>query len=229
MDEARQAIRTYRPETLGHLDTNLISSNFSLSSKIRMSDYPVLYWLLEISRNRTIDLFDFGGGVGQTFVGYSKYLPADVLIRWTVQDLAEVVTGVPEKFFSGTAPTGLCFTDSMKVDPACNVILAAGAFHYWEQSLAEFFEVLTAKPAYFIINRSPMRTHGEEFHTVQQGQNWAVACKVRSVEGVVAEMDAEGYSLLDSWIDLEKSLTLPFFPAFSCPYRGLCFKRKDQH
>jgi len=42
------------------------------------------------------------------------------------------------------------------------------------------------------------------------------------------EMHAEGYTLVGSWTDLEKSLIIPLFPTYSCPYRGLYFQR-DHH
>lgn len=48
------------------------------------------------------------------------------------------------------------------------------------------------------------------------------------MEQVKAEMRAEGYTLRDSWSDLEKSLIFPVLPAYSCPYRGLYFQR-DLH
>jgi putative methyltransferase (TIGR04325 family) len=221
MDEAREAIRRHRPETVGHLDEKPIASNFSLSSKIQMSDYPVLFWLRTILCTENIDLFDFGGGLGQTFVIFHLYLPENALARWTVQDLPSVVSLAKEKFFPQGLPPGLEFTGGMACSPDCNVVLAAGAFHYWEGSIADFFRALGTKPAHLIINRSPIRSQGATFCTVQEGTEWAVPCQVRSVENLEAEMHAEGYTLVESWTDLEKSLIIPLFPAYSCPYRGL--------
>ena len=228
IEEAREAILSYRPDTSGHFDDNLIGSNFSLSSAIRMSDYPVLFWLLDILRTEEVSLFDFGGGVGQTFVNYSRLLPEDRLRRWIVQDLSDVVSQAAEKFFTDGLPHRLEFTGKMADGSGCNVVLAAGAFHYWEGSIADFFEAIGGKPSHFIVNRSPMRSHGKAFFTVQQGQDWAVPCQVRSVEYLKTELEAEGYSLVDSWIDLQKTLTLPLLPAYSCPYRGLYFRREIQ-
>jgi putative methyltransferase (TIGR04325 family) len=225
IEEARGAIRRHRSDTCGHLDSNLIGSNFILSSQIRMSDYPVLFWLQEALRTEKLNVFDFGGGVGQTYVNFSQRLPEDGLERWTVQDLPDVVSQAPVKFFPQGLPQGLVFTDRMAAGSSCNVVLAAGALHYWEGSISDFLGAIGTKPAHFIVNRSPMRTRGRTFFTVQQGRDWAVPCQVRSVEQVKAEMEAEGYTLVDSWVDLEKSLTLPFFPEYSCPYRGLYFHR----
>lgn len=224
-DEARRAISRYRPETAGHADSRLIGSNFSLSSSVRMSDYPVLFWLGEAAREEKLIVFDFGGGVGQTFVNYAKRLSSTSLERWIVNDLPEVVREAPSRFFSRGLPPNLEFTDEMKTGEGSNVVIAAGSFHYWEGSVRKFFDHLGSHPKHFIINRSPMRDGGEGFYTVQQGHDWAVACKVRSVAALQSEMEQEGYSLVDGWIDPDKTLTLPFFPEYSCRYRGLYFQR----
>lgn len=224
-DEAWQAIGRHRPDTLGHGDSSLVRSNFTLSSSIRMSDYPVLFWLGEAARQEKLTVFDFGGGAGQTFVNYAKLLPGTSLEKWIVQDLPEVVRDAPARFFARGLPPNLEFSDEMKSGEGSNVVLAAGSFHYWESSVRRFFDHLGSHPRHFIINRSPMREGGEGFYTVQQGRDWAVACKVRSVDALRAEMEQEGYSLVDSWIDLEKTLTLPFYPEYSCRYRGLYFQR----
>lgn len=225
MDEARESVLRHRPETLGHLDEKLIAANFSDYSNIQMSDYPVLLWLSTILRTEKIDLFDFGGGVGQTFVSFSRYLPEDGLVRWTVQDLPSVVSHAEEIFSSKGLPPCLKFTSAMASASTCNVVLAAGSFHYWEKSIADFFKAMGKKPAHFIINRSPMQSQGKSYFTVQEGVDWAVPCQVRSLEQVKSEMQAEGYTLVESWVDPVKSLILPLFPAYSCPYRGLYFYR----
>ena len=223
--EARESVRRHRPETLGHLDEKLIAANYSFYSNIQMSDYPVLLWLFTILRSEKIDLFDFGGGVGQTFVSFSRYLPEDGLVGWTVHDLPSVVSLADEIFSTKGFPQRLKFTSGMASASSCNVVLAAGSFHFWEKPIADFFKAMGTKPAHFIINRSPMQAHGRSFFTVQEGVDWAVPCQVRSLDEVEAEMQAEGYTLVESWIDPEKSLILPFFPDYSCPYRGLYFYR----
>ncbi len=207
------------------MDSKLIGSNFTLSSSIRISDYPVLFWLGEAARHERLAVFDFGGGVGQTFLNYEKRLPDASLERWIVNDLPEVVREAPSRFFSRGLPPRLEFTGEMNTGADCNVVIAAGSFHYWECSVRRFFDHLGSHPKHFIINRSPMRENGEGFYTVQQGRDWAVACKVRSVDALVIEMEQEGYSLVDSWTDPDKTLILPFFPDYSCRYRGFYFQR----
>ncbi|MCW1925270.1 methyltransferase, TIGR04325 family [Luteolibacter arcticus] len=227
IDEAREAVRRHRADTCGHLDGNLIGSNFTLSSTIRMSDYPVLFWLQEAIRTEKLSVFDFGGGVGQTYVNFSHLLPEDRLERWIVQDLPDVISQASTRFFLDGVPPRLVFTDRMAAGSTCNVALAAGALHYWEGSMSAFLDAMGTRPAHFMVNRSPMRARGKAFFTVQQGRDWAVPCQVRSVEQVTAEMEAEGYTLVDSWTDLEKSLNLPLFPDYSCPYRGLYYQRLE--
>lgn len=225
MDAARDAIRRHRPETRGHFEHELIDSNFLLSGRIRMSDYPVLYWMRDIAAQEKLRIFDFGGGVGQTYLNYSQRLSADKLLSWIVQDLPEVVVRTDGKYLPDEDPAKLSFTTRLSDASGSNLFLAAGALHYWERPIADLLEELGSRPEHFIVNRSPMTTSQPPFCTVQEGGYWAVACMVRNLEELTAEMKAEGYSLIDTWVDLEKSLTFPWLPAFSCSYHGAYFRR----
>lgn len=225
MDAARDAIRRHRPETRGHLEHELIDSNFLLSGRIRMSDYPVLFWMRDIAEMEKLRVFDFGGGVGQTYVNYSRRLPADKLSGWIVQDLPEVVLKADGKYQPDEDPAKLWFTTRLADASGSNVFLAAGSLHYWERPIADLLDELGTRPEHFIINRSPMTTGQPQFCTVQQGGYWAVACMVRNMNDLTAEMAAEGYSRVDAWVDLEKSLTFPWLPASSCSYHGAYFRR----
>jgi putative methyltransferase (TIGR04325 family) len=227
MDAARTAIRQHRPDTCGHLETRLVASNFTLSAAMRMSDYPVLFWLQSIAEKEDLRIFDFGGGVGQTYVNYSSKLPPEKLASWLCQDLPEVVLDAGMKFFPDGLPGPLNFTADLREAFSSNVVLVAGALHYWENSMAELLSELGTYPRHFIINRSPMRTSGKSFAAVQQGVDWAVACRVHSFPELKAEMEAEGYTLVDQWVDPEKSLVLPLLPEWSSPYLGMYFRLND--
>jgi putative methyltransferase (TIGR04325 family) len=224
MDAARSAIRHHRPETRGHLERNLIGSNFHLSAELRVSDYPALFWLRDIAASSCLKVFDFGGGVGQTFVSFSRLIPDDRLTSWTVQDLPEVILQAGEYFPTDT-PGKIEFTSSLADASDCNVLYVAGALHYWERPMSDLLRELGASPTHVIINRSPMRAEGESYCTVQEGNYWAVACKVRSLDSLKDEMKSEGYEMVDSWEDPEKSLKLPWLPAYSCSYRGAYFRK----
>ena len=81
-------------------------------------------------------------------------------------------------------------------------------------------------PVRFIINRSPMQSQGKSFFSVQEGEDWAVPCQVRSLEQVKAEMQAEGYTLVESWVDPVKSL-IPLATAYARDLRcGFGFGRR---
>lgn len=228
MDAARSAIRRYRPETRGHLERRLISSNFTLSSDIRMSDYPLLFWLRNIVAEEDLRIFDFGGGVGQTYANFSRMLPPEKLESWTCQDLPDVILHAGEEFFPEGVPACLNFTTNLGEANSSNVLLVAGALHYWEGPMAHLLRELGSRPRHFFINRSPIRIAGRPFATVQEGRDWAVACMVRSLPDLKSEMEAEGYTLVDQWVDLEKSLTFPWLPAWSSPYLGMYFRIKDE-
>lgn len=225
MDHAREAIRLHRPETRGHFESDLIESNFSSSVDIRTSDYPVLFWMRVIAETQPLRVFDFGGGMGQLFASYSRLLHSGLIAAWTVQDLQQVILQVCDRHHPGGDPPNLKFTTRLRDGVDSNVFLAAGSLHYWEKSIADLLAELGTRPRHFIVNRSPMPGDGSSFCTVQEGAYWAVACRVRSLADLQAEMETEGYELVDVWIDSEKKLTFPWLPACSCPYRG-CYFRK---
>lgn len=224
MQAANDAIARARPETRGHLESELITTNFSLSAETRMSDYPALFWMLEICRKEDLRILDFGGGTGQTFVNFSRYLPGERMARWMIQDLPEVVSRAG-RFFPSGVPEGLGFITNLREAPESNIFFAAGALHYWDQPMRGLFEELGHRPVHFLVNRSPMMEDGQDYYTVQQGDQWAVACRVRSFGRLKSEMAGEGYEFVDGWTDPVKSLVLPWLPSFSCPYRGAYFRK----
>lgn len=224
MEAAADEIRRRSPETRGHLEGALIDSNYEVSVETRVSDYPVLFWLLNASSEGKLRVFDFGGGIGQAFVNFSRFLPEGLVADWQVQDLPEVVSRSKRCFPEGV-PERLRFVTTLEESDQCNVFYSAGALHYWPGSMAELFSALGQKPRHFLMNRSPMASTGKDYFTVQKGVGWAVACRIRNLPGFKQEMESEGYSLVDCWIDPLKSLLFPWMPAFSCAYQGAYFRR----
>ena len=70
----------------GHEDWAEITLHLVLPKGLRISDYPVLYWLLRLSE-KLVRVFDYGGSVGNLAYSYSAYLRAAREINWSVYDL----------------------------------------------------------------------------------------------------------------------------------------------
>jgi len=202
----------------------LIDSNFWLSIKSRPSDYPVLFWLNRLVLSEGLRIFDFGGGIGQTYYQYSRFLETGELAQWTVMDLPEVIAG--RDVAREQAATALRFTSSLRDCADCNVFLAAGSLHYWEQSIAELADALGGLPQHVFINRSPTRQQAQSFVTIQKGKHWAVPCIVRSGKELEHEFAQLGYEVVDQWSVPEKSLEFPLLPDHVAPYVGYYLRRR---
>jgi putative methyltransferase (TIGR04325 family) len=222
MDSAWEACR--RMNSLAHCDTTLIESNFVLSLERRISDYPVLFWLEQIARETPLRVFDFGGGVGQTFYQYAQALPPRSIEHWTVSELPDVVErGIRKATEHGAS--SLRFTEKLSDCAEHNVFLAAGSFHYWEKDLRQLEQESHALPEHVLINRSPLRPKGKAYITIQTPGAWRVPCLVRTKQQLVSEFEGLGYRLVDDWSVPEKTLALPFFPDHTAPYAGMYFRR----
>lgn len=206
-----------------HLDGLLVENNFASSVARRISDYPVLWWLSQIAATGPLRVFEFGGGIGQAYVQYSRALPTGAIARWTVMDLPSVV----EKAKQPGVPGGpqVEFTTELSSCRGHNVFLAAGALHYWEQSMQHLAHELGGFPEHTIVNRSPLRAFGDPYTTVQTSGHWAVPCLVRTREQLVSEFSSLGLTVVDEWDVPEKTVSHLLFPGFVAAYRGLYLRR----
>jgi putative methyltransferase (TIGR04325 family) len=212
-----------RKRSRAHDDQGLIKGNLNLSLKTRLSDYPVLYWLNQIPKGG-LTVFDYGGGAGQLFYQYSKFLRQGQIREWIVMDLPEVVaTGMEVARQRGSQE--LRFSTSLSDSRGGDVFLAAGAFHYWEQTIRDLAEQTEGLPDHFIINRSPFREKGDAFVGMQHGRSWAAPFLARTPASIEREFRDLGYELVDSWRVLEKTFSPPLLPGHKAPYMGFYFRR----
>lgn len=224
--EAAAASARFHPGRKEHGNQDLMASNFQTSAQLRTSDYPAAFWIQKIIVNEpSLSVFDFGGGWGQTLVAIAPLLAPHCPDKWTVFDLPDVIKEADARAPAGEFPARLSYTSELADGRNAGLVLAAGSLHYWHEPIAAFFQGLGGKPRHFIVNRSPMRSEGEPYFTVQSGDGWAVPCLVRSFPAFTEEMSAEGYRLVDRWTLPEKSLSRPWLPEFSCPYQGAYFSR----
>ena len=225
VDQAWSVAR--RKRSRAHDDQETIKGNLTLSLKTRPSDYPVLYWLTQIA-NGGLTVFDFGGGAGQLFYQYSSFLRPGQVREWIVMDLPEVIaTGTDVARQRGAQ--GLRFSASLSESRGCDVFLASGAFHYWEQTIRDLAEQTEGLPDHVIINRSPFREKGDAFVGIQHGKSWAAPFLARTRAGIEREFRELGYELIDSWRVLEKTFNPALLPGHKAPYMGFYFRRRACH
>lgn len=168
--EAAAASARFHPGRKEHGNQDLMVSNFKLSAQLRTSDYPVAFWIQKIIGNeRSVSVFDFGGGWGQTWVAIAPLLLPHCPDRWIVFDLPDVIKGADAHAPAGESAVRLSYTSELTDGRDADLLLAAGALHYWHEPIAAFFERMGGKPRHFIVNRSPMRTEGQPYSRSSPG------------------------------------------------------------
>jgi putative methyltransferase (TIGR04325 family) len=224
-EEGWSVARKARPAG-GHEHPSEIAVHLRFSKALRPSDYAVLYWLSKISAG-ALRIFDFGGNVGNLYYSYSTYLESTRSLQWTVFDLPSVIKE-GERIATERGATGLRFTTKTQDAANCNVLLVSGALHYWEGSIQTFLEQFRQQPDHVIVNRTPVHDEQPSFITVQRTAECAFPCIVRNVAGMVETFAVNGYTMVDRWPAIERSLRMPLFPARTVPsYSGFYFRREE--
>ncbi len=219
--EAKRYLGTH--DMGGHNNQRNITIHKDLADEPRPSDFTVFEHL----RARAKDLhsiFDLGGNIGNLYYYYPRFLALPQGFRWVVQDLSDVVAAGREIAARRPSP-GLEFTAEVSAADGCDLLLASGSMHYFDEPLPDLVGRLTRKPKLVLINRSPM-TDGTPFATVQDAGAYRVACMIHNRSDVIRGFEATGYRLAAQWMVTDMSLGVPFHPERSVPhYSGLLFER----
>jgi putative methyltransferase (TIGR04325 family) len=184
------------------------------------SDYPILFWLSRILEPGQL-LFDYGGGVGQCFYLYQKFLTLPEGLRWRVCDV-EAMAECGARVAAERHMSGIEFTTRFADAAGASIFFTAGTLHYIEKDLSAMLRELPQLPRHVLINRVPMY-EGETYYTIQHSEHSFVANKVMNIEGFIRGMEGLGYTKLDQWY-LPRTLKIPFHPErYVSSYRGFYF------
>ena len=188
------------------------------------SDYPILFWLSRIWEPGQL-LFDFGGGVGQSFYVYQDYLRFPEGVRWLLYDLETLVESGKRVALEKKAK-GLEFTTDFQDAKGAAILLTTGALQYIEPDLSALIAELPEAPKHVLINRVPMYT-GETYYTVQHSEHSFVPNKIMNMDAFVRGMQELNYEKVDDWY-LPRTIRVPFHPECFVPsYRGFYFRLKN--
>src|SRR3546814_12163657 len=62
--------------------------------RIRVSDYPLVFWLGRLIADGQRSVFDLGGHIGVSYYGFRKYTDYPPDLSWTIHDLpSEMAAG----------------------------------------------------------------------------------------------------------------------------------------
>jgi putative methyltransferase (TIGR04325 family) len=208
----------------GHDNLDYNNLHLEISIHAEPSDYPVLFYLERLLPGTT-RLLDFGGSVGNLFYCYKKYITFREDLIWTVFDLPGVVER-GKSIGSQKGAQQIKFTHDMSEVDGCDIMLASGSAHYFDEPIAKYLPNLKMKPPHVIVNRSPF-TEGDPFAVIQQGWSWQIPCKIHNRLEFIKAFEDVGYRLVDNWQAPEKSIVIPGYPDRSIKsYSGFYFQLK---
>jgi putative methyltransferase (TIGR04325 family) len=208
----------------GHEHPDEIRYHTSISETVRESDYPLLFHLAPLAPELR-HVFDFGGNVGNLFYAYQTQLGFPPTLRWTVYDLP-MKRPLGDKLAAERGEPRIHFADTLADASGCDVFIASGSLHYFEQPLREILRPLESLPSHVFVNRTPCST-GADLITVQDNRSYLVPCKLHSRANLIAGMQALGYELESEWPVHELRLLVPTHPDLSArTYSGFYFRKK---
>jgi putative methyltransferase (TIGR04325 family) len=223
LEEAESAVSRYAQG--GHEHPQNVRNHLGMYSRARPSDYAALFYIRPILSGIT-RVFDLGGNAGNLFYSYSNYLSWPDGLTWQVLDLPENMA-VGEAIAKEREAHQLQFTGEWTDANGADLLIVSGSLHYLHRPLSEMIGELTEKPAYILINRTPM-TDGTPVATIQDLGIFRVACMLHNKAQVIRELEQLDYVVVDEWKALELSLEIPGYPEHSIPaYTGIFFRRKD--
>jgi putative methyltransferase (TIGR04325 family) len=194
-DEAARAAPGSKP--LGYDNPGPASMYRSLLETVRLSDYPVLFWLARVIGPETRRLFDLGGHVGVRFYGFRTRLSLPAHFSWQVMDVPAVVEA-GRALASEKAATSLTFTDRREDLAGADILFATGSLQYLEKPLHEILAPILERPAHVLINQLPMHD-GAAFYTLQSIGKAFCPYRIEDRRSLVSGMAALGYEKLDHW------------------------------
>jgi putative methyltransferase (TIGR04325 family) len=207
----------------GHEHSDDIRFHTSISDTVRESDYPVLFYLAPLAHELR-HVFDLGGSVGNLFYSYQRKVDFLPTLRWTVYDLP-MKRPVGETLASERAETRIHFADSRAEASGCDVFIASGSLHYFEEPLYVILRALKDLPKHVFVNRTPCSI-GPDLITVQDNRSYLVPCKLHSRAALITGMQALGYDLHSEWPVYERRLLVPTHPDLcQRSYSGFYFRR----
>ncbi len=187
-------------------------------------DYPVLFWLKPLLRDRC-RVFDFGGYTGISFYSYAKYVCYPQTLAWQICDVPAVVQAGID-LAARRATSQLCFTTDFQEASGADVLLASGSLQFVATSLAELLSKIPRKPSHLLINKTPLYA-GQRFVTLHSMGPAICPYWIFNRTEFVKSLEDVGYEVVDTWLNPDLSCYIPFeadrsVPAYSGIYLRLC-------
>lgn len=169
-------------------------------SRIIDWDYPVLFWLereLRAREGHPIRLLDAGGHVGTKYCAFRDLIDLSS-VEWQVYELPSMVrAGRDMARAEGLGPQ-LSFCDAFSEIREAEILLCSGLLQYLDIPFADFVSKLHVQPQVILLNKVALRD-GPSIYTLQRGGPTFLPYHIRNKQQFLADLDALGYRIIDSW------------------------------
>jgi putative methyltransferase (TIGR04325 family) len=195
--------------------------------RLRVSEYPALFWLTRLLAQGQRSFFDLGGHFGHLYYSFQNYCQFPDDLRWTVCDLPTTVAAGREWAQSHDAARRLDFTERSSDADGHDALLVFGTLQYLDYSLEDLLTGLPRPPRHIVINLTPMHP-SLDFYTVQNMGFACVPYHILSMTKFLAAMRERGYEVVDRWESYERECRVPFESAHDVDcYSGFYLQRTD--
>ena len=223
-NDARTHIPSTKPVGYNHKAAANMYSN--LVERIRLVDYPVIFWMNEIIDENSV-VFDFGGHIGIRFYSYSKYISFPEKFQWYVYDLPSIIKE-GKKIAAEKGEERILFTDKINLSGKENIFFASGSLQYFEEPVYSIINKNNLSPKHVIINGFPLHEK-HEFVTINNMGTAYCPYKIYNKDKFIKKMIENGYELVDIWNNTarDKNCHIPFNDDYNGSiYYGLYFIKK---
>ncbi len=134
--------------------------------RIRVSDYPAVFWMSRLLTGGQRRIFDLGGHIGVSYYGFRGHIGYPDDLEWTVHDTPSVMDAGRVWAREHDAGGRLRFADSATDADGHDVLFSSGTLQYLDYGIADLLRTLAAPPAHVLVNLVPMHSaHG--YYTLQ--------------------------------------------------------------
>ena len=187
------------------------------------NDYPVLFWLARLLRERS-SVFDWGGNVGLKYFAYRRYIDYPAGLRWIVGEVPAVVE-LGKDVARDEGASALEFATGLERIAEADVMLAAGVVQFVDDPFARLSEA-PALPEHLIFNKVPVYEMPSAVTLHNMGTAFS-PYHLFNRSAFVAAAERLGYRLVDEWKSPDVACEIPFYARYSIgAYSGFYFVRR---
>lgn len=169
---------------------------FEWMCRMRVWDYPVLFWLDRLSRPG-LRVVDAGGNLGVKHIAFSAYMDLSGL-DWSVYELEETVRLGHKMQAEGRVPPEIRFFDRLEESGPVGRFICSGLLQYLDTPFPDFVARLPNRPEHILRNKVATRD-GPTVVTLERIGPARVPYQMRHRAGFEAELDQIGYDIVDQW------------------------------